>query len=78
MDQLNVTAPPYFDPAALREELKAYWRESSDPAKARAKVVRRLKELKAVARSEAEQLLERTRRRTRLREGACSVSGRAY
>ena len=60
MDQLNVTAPPYFDPAALREELKAYWRESSDPAKARAKVVRRLKELKAVARSEAEQLLERT------------------
>ncbi len=61
MDQINFPVPPYFDPAALREELSSYWREGADsPAKHRALVVRRLKELKQNARAEAEALLLRT------------------
>ncbi len=62
MDQLNFPQPPHFDPALLREELGSYWRESPEnPAQARAGVLRRLKELKSTARSEAQALLERTR-----------------
>lgn len=62
MDQLSFPIPPYFDPIALREELNTYWRESPDnTVQARARVVRRLKELKANARREAQALLERTR-----------------
>ncbi len=61
MDQLNVALPPYFDPAALRDELTAYWRESPEnQAQARARVLRRLKELKQRARIETQALLERT------------------
>ena len=39
MDQLNFPAPPFFDPAALREEFTAYWqRERRKPgASARAR-----------------------------------------
>lgn len=62
MDQLNFPQPPYFDPIGLREELHSYWRDSPEnPAQARAQVLRRLKELKSTARSEAQALLERTR-----------------
>ena len=60
MDQINFPAPPYFDPAALREELSAYWEERDSPSQIRARVVRRLKELKQQARAEAEALLLRT------------------
>ncbi|MGO9543339.1 MAG: [protein-PII] uridylyltransferase [Rhodomicrobium sp.] len=61
MDQLKFHAPPYFDPAAVREELTSYWRESPDnAAQVRTRVLRRLKELKAHARSEAQALLELT------------------
>ena len=61
MDQVNFPTPPYFDPAALREELAAYSREGYDnPAKTRELVVRRLKELKQNARAEAQALLLRT------------------
>ncbi|MFZ0569388.1 MAG: [protein-PII] uridylyltransferase [Rhodomicrobium sp.] len=62
MDQLNFPQPPFFDPASLREELSSYWRESPEnPAQARARVLRRLKELKSVARTESQALLDRTR-----------------
>jgi [protein-PII] uridylyltransferase len=57
MDLINFPAPPFFDPAALREELACYWRENPDSA--RPKVLRRLKELKQNARREAEELLYR-------------------
>ncbi|MGO8955428.1 MAG: [protein-PII] uridylyltransferase [Rhodomicrobium sp.] len=61
MEQLNIPAPPYFDPAGLREEFRSYWRESPEnTAQVRTRVLRRLKELKAQARSEAQALLERT------------------
>jgi [protein-PII] uridylyltransferase len=61
MDRPNIAAAPYFDPAALREELTSYWRESpGNAAQVRAQVLRRLKELKQRARSEAQVLLERT------------------
>jgi len=61
MDQINAAIPPFFDPASLREELSAYWRESADnPNQLRPRVVRRLKELKATAHTEAEALLLRT------------------
>jgi [protein-PII] uridylyltransferase len=59
MDQINFATPPFFDPAALREELAVYWREGTE-SQARARVLRRLKELKQVARAEAEALLMRT------------------
>jgi [protein-PII] uridylyltransferase len=63
MDQLNFPASPYFDPIALREELDTYWHESAEggAAQARARVLKRLKELKAHAREQAKELLERTR-----------------
>ncbi|MGO9483934.1 MAG: [protein-PII] uridylyltransferase [Rhodomicrobium sp.] len=62
MDQLNFPIPPYFDPVAVREELSSYWRESSENvAQARARVLKRLKELKAHAREQAQAALERTR-----------------
>ncbi len=61
MDQLNLSTPPYFDPAALREELTAIWRESPENiAHVRSRVLRRLKELKQCARAEAQALLLRT------------------
>ncbi len=61
MEQRNIPLPPYFNPASLREELSSYWRESPEsPAQVRARVLRRLKELKAQARAEAQALLERT------------------
>ena len=61
MDQLNSPVPPYFDPVELREELTSYWRESPDnAAQLRARVLRRLKELKLRARNEAQELLLRT------------------
>ena len=60
MDQLNFPAPPYFDPTALRQEFASYWREGTEPAKTRAQVLRRLKELKQNARAEAQALLLRT------------------
>src|SRR5271165_4543425 len=61
MDQLNIEVPPYFDPESLREELTSYWKESPDnAAQLRMRVLKRLKQLKAHARSEAEALLERT------------------
>jgi [protein-PII] uridylyltransferase len=59
MDQINFPIPPYFDPAELREELAGYWREGPE-SKARARVLRRLKELKQNARAEAQALLLRT------------------
>ncbi len=59
MDQINFPAPPYFDPTALREEFACYWREDN-PSQIRTRVLRRLKELKQNARSEAEALLLRT------------------
>ena len=61
MDQVNFATPPYFDPAALREEFDSYWREGSHtPSKTRARVISRLKELKYNARTEAQALLMRT------------------
>jgi [protein-PII] uridylyltransferase len=61
MDQLNIPPPPYFNPSALREELTSYWRENPEnQSHVRARVLRRLKELKQLARSEAQALLERT------------------
>jgi [protein-PII] uridylyltransferase len=61
MDQLNIPAQLFFDPAILREELTLLWRESAgNPSQARAAVLRRLKELKANARGEAQSLLETT------------------
>ncbi len=61
MDQINFPSPPYFDPAELREEFSGYWREGQDsPSQLRARVVRRLKELKQNARNEAQALLLRT------------------
>ncbi len=61
MDQINFPTPPYFDPAALREEFSGYWREGVDsPSQLRARVVRRLKEVKQNARNEAQALLLRT------------------
>ena len=61
MDQINVPTPPYFDPAALRNEFASYWREGTEtPSKIRARVLRRLKELKQNARAEAQALLLRT------------------
>jgi [protein-PII] uridylyltransferase len=61
MDQLNIEVPSYFDPAILREELTSYWRENPGNApQVRSRVLRRLKELKACARSDAQSLLERT------------------
>src|SRR5262249_1235413 len=61
MDQLNIPAPFSFDPAVLREELTLLWRESAgNPSQARGCVLRRLKELKANARNEAQSLLETT------------------
>jgi [protein-PII] uridylyltransferase len=59
MDQINFPIPPFFDPAELREELAGYWREGPE-AQARARVLRRLKELKHAARAEAQALLLRT------------------
>ncbi len=59
MDQINFPVPPFFDPAALREELAGYWREGPE-SQARALVLRRLKELKQNARTEAQALLMRT------------------
>ena len=62
MDQLNFPAPPFLDPAAVREEFSRYWQESGENAvQARARVLKRLKELKANAREQAEAILERTR-----------------
>ncbi len=62
MDQLNFPAPPFFDPVAVREELSSYWRDSSESSpQARARVLKRLKELKAFAREQAQAILERTR-----------------
>jgi [protein-PII] uridylyltransferase len=62
MDQLNFPAPPFFDPVAVREELSSYWRESPEsPPQARTRVLKRLKELKAYAREQAQAVLERTR-----------------
>ncbi len=62
MDQLNFPAPPYFDPIAIREEFDALWHESPEGAvQARARVLKRLKELKAHAREQVKDLLERTR-----------------
>ncbi len=61
MDQINRPVPPYFDPIAAREELTSYWRESPDnAAHLRARVLRRLKDLKLEARNEAQALLRRT------------------
>ncbi|MBI4723457.1 MAG: nucleotidyltransferase domain-containing protein, partial [Rhodomicrobium sp.] len=61
MDQFNIPAPPFFDTAALREELTSYWRESPEnTAQVRARVLRRLKDLKRHARDEAQALLLRT------------------
>jgi [protein-PII] uridylyltransferase len=59
MDQINFPTAPFFDPAALREELAGYWREGPE-SKARTHVLRRLKELKQNARNEAQALLLRT------------------
>ena len=62
MDQLNFPAPPFLDPAAVREEFSRYWQESGENAvQARARVLKRLKELKSNAREQAEAILERTR-----------------
>jgi [protein-PII] uridylyltransferase len=62
MDQLNFPAPPFFDPIAVREELNSYWLESGEnQAQARPRVLKRLKELKAYAREQAQAVLERTR-----------------
>jgi [protein-PII] uridylyltransferase len=61
MDQINIPAPLYFDPAILREELTSYWRESpGNMSQVRARVLRRLKELKLNARTAAQSLLEKT------------------
>lgn len=61
MDQLNISAPPYFDPLALRDELTSYWRELPDnTAQLRVRVLQRLKALKQFGRAEARTLLERT------------------
>src|SRR6516165_6766909 len=61
MDQRTLLVPSYFDPAILREELTTYWRENpSNASQVRARVLRRLKELKSSARSEAQRLLETT------------------
>jgi [protein-PII] uridylyltransferase len=59
MDQINFPTPPFFDPVELREELAGFWREGPE-SKARARVLRRLKELKQNARAEAQALLLRT------------------
>ena len=62
MDQLNFPAPPFFDPVAVREELNSYWQESGEnQAQARPRVLKRLKELKAYAREQAQAVLERTK-----------------
>ncbi len=62
MDQLNFPAPPFFDPVAVRAEFSSYWEESGENLpKARALVLKRLKELKAHAREQAQAILERTR-----------------
>ncbi len=62
MDQLNFPAPPFFDPAAVRAEFTAYWEQSGESQpQARALVLKRLKELKAHAREQAQAILERTR-----------------
>ncbi len=61
MDQINFPTPPYFDPTALREEFASYWRQGNEtPSKIRARVIKRLKELKQTARAEAQALLLRT------------------
>ncbi len=58
---MNIPVPPFFDPASLREELSFHWRESpGNTAKARSRVLGRLKQLKAYARSEVQARLERT------------------
>ena len=62
MDQLNFPAPPFFDPAAIRAEFTGYWEQSGESQpQARALVLKRLKELKANAREQAQAILERTR-----------------
>ena len=61
MDPLTNPALPFFDPAGLREELTSCWREiPRNAAQVRARVLPRLKDLKAQVRSEARAFLERT------------------
>ena len=61
MDPLTNPALPFFDPAGLREELTSCWLEIPCNAdQVRARVLPRLKALKAQAQNEARGLLERT------------------
>ncbi len=59
VDTLPVTAPPYFDPVALRAELTALFRShGDDPAAAKPAVLACLKGLVKTARAEARRQLE--------------------
>jgi [protein-PII] uridylyltransferase len=61
MDAVANPGPSSFDPACLREELTSSWVEfPRDADQVRARVLSRLKALKAQAQSEARGLLERT------------------
>jgi len=60
MDAVTNPGPSPFDPVCLREELTSTWVESGDADQVHARVLRRLKALKAQAQSEARGLLERT------------------
>ena len=52
--------PPFFDPAALRQELTELFRSSGGPEAARPKVLARLRELDKSARGDVRKLLDRT------------------
>ena len=54
MEKTLDTAPPYFDPAALRRELSALAQSAGDAAQVRTPVVERLKQIVAQARSMAQ------------------------
>ena len=59
MDQTLITRAPYFDPAALRDELTGLWREHSGrESKLRSLVLERMKELVATSRAAAQKQLE--------------------
>ncbi|MDX2263600.1 MAG: [protein-PII] uridylyltransferase [Hyphomicrobiales bacterium] len=58
MDQAVSLTPPYFDPAAAREELTSYWLAGGADAQIRGKALSLLKSLKATGRAEARRALE--------------------
>ncbi len=60
MDQTVILRPPYFDPAALREELTAYWQAGGPETELRAKILKRLKAIRAAGRLAAQKQLEAT------------------